>query len=118
MPFIMSFDNINYNLNLLQEECGEVGVIASKILRFGLISYNPYDPEMQRNYQLLEQELGDILAIIDILIDNDIGITPEGLQEAKLRKLAKLPRFYSGEFANNTSGMYQNHHQGDGDKNA
>lgn len=114
----MTFDNINYNLNLLQEECNEVGAMASKILRFGLMSYNPYDPEQKRNYQLLEQELGDVLALIDILIENDIGITPEGLQEAKLRKLAKLPKFYFGEFATNTSGMYQNHHQGDGDENA
>lgn len=113
----MSFDNINYNLNLLQEECNEVGAMASKILRFGLMSYNPYDPERAFNYQLLQQELGDVLALIDILVENDIGITYEGLQEAKLRKLAKLQRFYSGMFAENISGMYQKHHQGDGEQN-
>ena len=51
---------------ILQEECAEVVVAVSKIGRFGMDNFKPGKPKTNREH--LEEELGDVLAMIDILI--------------------------------------------------
>jgi len=96
------FDNINTNLLLLSEECKEVGMCCSKALRFGLMDVDPDNPLAVPKYVQLEQEIGDVLALIDILKSNDIGLTDEGIEAAKQRKFKKLAGYY-GAFVVNTS---------------
>lgn len=72
-------------LLILQEECSEVTQATSKCFRFGM---NGMYLE-QSNRDRLEQELGDVLAMIDILILQG-EISEEHLQAAKGRKFKKL----------------------------
>jgi hypothetical protein len=90
------------NLHLLSEECKEVGMVCSKAMRFGLTDTDPDAENAKPKYQLLEQELGDIAALVDILLNNKIGISVEGIMAAKQRKLDKLAKYY-GDFAVNKS---------------
>lgn len=78
-------------LNILQEECAEVIQAASKIKRFGI--NNRKDGEELNNLQNLEMELGDVLALVDLLRNAGIGITDEGLERAKMAKMARLSRY-------------------------
>jgi NTP pyrophosphatase (non-canonical NTP hydrolase) len=72
---------------VLQEECAEVIQAVSKINRFGMHG------EWQgiTNRQSLITEIGDVLAIIKVLMnETDINITERDLElavEAKLKKL-------------------------------
>ena len=72
---------------ILQEECAEVIQAVSKINRFGR------DTEWQgvTNKEHLAVELGDLIAVIKILVEEtDINITTDDLElavEAKLNKL-------------------------------
>jgi hypothetical protein len=102
VKYLEKFNNINMNLLLLDEECKEVGMCCSKALRFGLTDTDPDNPSAVPKYVQLEQEIGDVLAIVDILLHNNIGITQEGLNAAKLRKLQKLASYY-GDFVVNKS---------------
>jgi NTP pyrophosphatase (non-canonical NTP hydrolase) len=78
-------------LIILQEECAEVIVEISKCFRFGP------DQMMQgvdvTNIQRLEKELGDLLAMVELLVDKDIGVTTEGLELAKKAKFEKLKKW-------------------------
>lgn len=78
-------------LTILQEECAEVIVEVSKCFRFGP------DQMMEgtdtTNIQRLEKELGDLQAMIELLIDNKVGVTKEGLKSAKLNKFEKLKKW-------------------------
>ena len=76
-------------LNILQEECAEVIQAVSKISRFGLDNYKPGKPKTNREH--LEEELGDMLAMIDILHSMDIVsyANIERAQSAKIEKLKK-----------------------------
>ena len=75
-------------LTILQEECAEVIVEVSKCFRFGP------DQMMEgvdvTNIQRLQKELGDLQAMIELLVDNNVGITIQGLKEAKKAKFKKL----------------------------
>lgn len=73
-------------LDILQEECGELIVSASKVRRFGLDSIYK-DGKSQRHN--LVQELGDVMLMIDLLVDNGV-LTKEELQQASLKKQDKL----------------------------
>ena len=79
--------NVQTVMAVLQEECAEVIQAVSKINRFGM------DSEWQgvTNKQSLVTEIGDVLAIICVLMEEtDINITEEDLEiavEAKLKKL-------------------------------
>jgi NTP pyrophosphatase (non-canonical NTP hydrolase) len=72
-------------LLILQEECSEVIQATSKCFRFGLNGM--YLKESNRDR--LEQEIGDVLAMIDIL-DRQGEISWTRLLEAKHRKFKKL----------------------------
>jgi len=74
-------------MGVLTEECAEVIQAVSKINRFGMHG----EWQGVTNKQALVTEIGDVLAIIKVLIkETDINITEEDLEiavEAKLKKL-------------------------------
>ena len=72
-------------LLILQEECSEVIQATSKCFRFGINGM--YLKESNRDR--LEQEIGDVLAMIDIL-SNQGEISLDRINEAKQRKFKKL----------------------------
>ena len=75
-------------LLILQEECAEVVQATSKCFRFGLNGMYLQESNRER----LEQEIGDVLAMIDILTDQG-EISLERLLEAKQRKFKKLSQW-------------------------
>jgi len=75
-------------LALLIEELGEAQQIAGKILRHGYESVNPFEPSYT-NRQRLVQELGDILVVLDFLIDSD-DIKQSDLDDRKRVKHHKI----------------------------
>lgn len=78
-------------LNILQEECAEVIQAASKIKRFGLIG-KPTNTT-KTNKESLEMELGDVLALIDLVKGAGLGVTEEGIERARIDKMERLSRF-------------------------
>lgn len=86
------FNDINKNLEILAEECAEVIQIKSKIIRFGMDDVHPNRGKSNR--EALEQELGDVLSMIDILIDNGV-LDKENIRKAKHRKTEKLKEWYT-----------------------
>jgi|688.fasta_scaffold1511009_1 NTP pyrophosphatase (non-canonical NTP hydrolase) len=77
-------------LDILQEECAEVIVEVSKCRRFGLNSVHYSHGIPHRT--MLERELGDVLAMIDILVDQGI-VDPDALDTAKKLKRQKLQQW-------------------------
>jgi NTP pyrophosphatase (non-canonical NTP hydrolase) len=76
---------------ILSEECAEVAKEVSKIMRFGPDQIKP--GKDKTNIQVLEEELGDLIAMIELLVDKDIGVTSEGLELAKKAKFEKLKKW-------------------------
>jgi NTP pyrophosphatase (non-canonical NTP hydrolase) len=74
-------------LLITQEECAEVTQAVSKCFRFGLDNFKPGKP--LTNAQHLEGEIGDLLAMIDLLKFYNV-ISDEGLNKAKKAKIEKL----------------------------
>ena len=77
-------------MNILGEECAEVIQAISKCNRFGLNNFKPGKPKT--NLQHLEEELGDLLAMIDILHDMDV-VSWNNLEAAKAAKIEKLKKW-------------------------
>lgn len=75
-------------LTILQEECAEVIVEISKCFRFGP------DQMMheldETNIQRLQKELGDLTAMIELLVDKNVGVSFEDINVAKQKKFEKL----------------------------
>ena len=84
-------DDIREILLILQEECAEVTQAISKCFRFGP---DQIKPGIDRtNIDMLEEELGDLLAMIDIVVWKDVGIDWQGLNDAKKKKFEKLKQW-------------------------
>lgn len=83
-------------LDLVQEECAEIIQIISKIRRFGLDSYNPYDTERKSNQHLLNDELGDLCLLIRILEEEQIAcpLHIEDRIDWKTEKLKKYTKLF------------------------
>jgi NTP pyrophosphatase (non-canonical NTP hydrolase) len=79
-------------LGILQEECAEVIVEVSKIRRFGLDELSWHTNLSHRS--TLEMEVGDMLAMVDILIEQGI-IDQDKLNLAKSNKIEKLKKWTS-----------------------
>ena len=77
-------------MNILSEECAEVIQAISKVHRFGLDNFKPGKPKTNREH--LEEEVGDMLAMIDILMVNDI-VSWGKLHQAKRAKIEKLKKW-------------------------
>ena len=78
-------------LVILQEECAEVIQAVSKCYRFGLYNQHKSGATQRAN---LELEVGDMLALVDILVDQGV-IDLNNLQTAKLNKVEKLKKWSS-----------------------
>lgn len=81
-------------LDILQEECAEVIVEVSKCRRFGLDSAH-YKTGVKHSV-MLETEVGDVLALVDILIDQGVidVTTLEIAKDAKKEKLKRWSKIY------------------------
>ena len=80
-------------LLITQEECAEVTQAISKVFRFGLNERWP-EPIDPTNKERLEEEAGDLLCMIDIMVENGI-ISDEKLNKAKNNKRQKLKNWSS-----------------------
>ena len=78
-------------LLILQEECAEVTQAISKCFRFGPDQVKP--GKNYTNVQMLQEELGDLLAMIELLVKKDVGVTDNGLMRAKKNKFDKLKQW-------------------------
>lgn len=78
-------------LNILQEECAEVIQAASKIKRFGVVG-KPINTTLT-NKESLEMELGDVLALVDLLTGSGLGVTREGIEAARQNKMQRLAKY-------------------------
>ena len=81
---------IQETLDILQEECAEVIVEVSKCRRFGLESIH-YKTNL-KHATMLENEIGDVLAMVDILLDQGV-ISQDNLDVAKQNKKLKLKKW-------------------------
>ncbi len=72
-------------LLITQEECAEVTQAISKVFRFGMED----EYKGQTNREHLEEELGDLMCMIELLIENGI-VSEAALITAKNEKLNKL----------------------------
>ena len=76
-------------LNILQEEAAEVVVAASKVMRFGIDTVH----EGHTNRTRLAQEIGDVTAMIDLLVALNVGISHADVEIARKSKLSKLIKY-------------------------
>jgi len=83
-------EQILETLGILQEECAEVIVEVSKIRRFGIDSVH-YKTHTTHK-KMFESEVGDVLAMVDILIQQGI-LDIRSLEEAKSAKKQKLKQW-------------------------
>lgn len=72
-------------LLITQEECAEVTQAISKVFRFGMES----EHKGQTNREHLEEEIGDLMCMIDLLIDSGM-VSEAAVMAAKSEKLNKL----------------------------
>jgi NTP pyrophosphatase (non-canonical NTP hydrolase) len=79
-------------LALLSEELGEVQQIIGKILRHGLESRNPLIDGAETNRQLLEREIGDVGAAVELLMAQQV-VDEYRVDGSVLNKLAKVHRW-------------------------
>ena len=77
-------------MDILQEECAEVIQAVSKISRFGFDNFKPGKPKTNRQH--LEEEIGDVLAMIDILHSMDI-VSYNNIEKAQAAKIEKLKQW-------------------------
>ncbi len=73
-------------LVITQEECAEVIQEISKCFRFGID--NNHKSGLPHR-EVLEQEIGDLLCMLDLCIKNGI-VSEVGILEAKVKKVEKL----------------------------
>ena len=77
-------------LLITQEECAEVTQAISKCFRFGMDQIKPGKSKTNREH--LEEELGDLLAMLHLL--SDFGIVDiRNLEIAHMNKIEKLKQW-------------------------
>jgi NTP pyrophosphatase (non-canonical NTP hydrolase) len=86
-------NDLRETLLILQEECAEVTQAISKCFRFGPDQIKP--GKKYTNIQMLQEELGDLLAMIELLTDLNVGVTNEELEVYKKKKFNKLKQWSS-----------------------
>lgn len=88
---IMNRSQTQEVLDILQEEAAEVIQAVSKIRRFGWDNNHPDSPD-QNNLEHLEEELGDMQAMIEILMELDVA-SWGNVTVAKRAKIEKLKKW-------------------------
>jgi NTP pyrophosphatase (non-canonical NTP hydrolase) len=81
-------DNLREIMLILQEECAEVAQAVSKCMRFGPDQMKP--GKERTNISMLEEEIGDLFAMVELLVDLNVGVTVNGVHQAKINKFSKL----------------------------
>lgn len=76
-------------MTILMEECAELSVAASKIIRFG---------ESKENLLRLQEEVGDVMCMLNLLHEHDFVSWVDVDQQAD-RKYEKLKMFSDLELA-------------------
>lgn len=84
-------DNLREILLILQEECAEVTQAVSKCFRFGPDQLKP--GKERTNIDMLQEEIGDLFAMVELLTDLDVGVSVDGIQKAKEKKFEKLKQW-------------------------
>ena len=77
-------------MDILQEECAEVIQAVSKISRFGIDNFKPGKAKTNREH--LEEELGDMIAMICILEKMGV-VNQDALETATKAKIQKLKKW-------------------------
>lgn len=77
-------------LLITQEECAEVSQAISKVFRFGFEDCHPVTKINNREH--LEEELGDLMCMIDLLIDSGV-VSESAVMTAKHEKMMKLEKW-------------------------
>jgi NTP pyrophosphatase (non-canonical NTP hydrolase) len=77
-------------LSIAQEECAEVIQAISKCFRFGLDNVKPGKPKTNREH--LEEELGDLMAMLNIMCDKGL-VNYDAIEEAARAKVQKLKQW-------------------------
>lgn len=77
-------------LLIAQEECAEVTQAISKCFRFGLDNVKPGKPKTNREH--LEEEAGDLLCMIQLMIEKGI-LNETAVEQASLEKRLKLQKW-------------------------
>lgn len=84
-------NNEQYLLIKLDEECKEIGMVASKSMQFGLNS-NDNGKLLITNKEHLFKEINDLLATIEMLNEEcDLGFSP--CKEAIAAKKEKIKKY-------------------------
>lgn len=83
-------DRQNEILLIAQEECAEVTQVISKVLRFGLLNSHP--AEGKTNQERLEEEVGDLQCMIDLLCESRL-VDREFVNRAATAKRYKLQKW-------------------------
>jgi len=78
-------------LLILQEEAIEVAKEVSKIMRFGPDQIAP--GKELTNMQRLQDELGDLYAMVELLTKQKVGVSTNGISVAKKAKFQKLKQW-------------------------
>jgi len=87
----MMNDQIEEILHITQEECAEVVQAISKVFRFDFDNRYP-ENNQNTNREHLEEEIGDLLCMVDILIEKCI-ISDSNVNKARHAKRDKLKRW-------------------------
>lgn len=89
----MQQDQIDFEpLDIMCEECAETIQAVSKIRRFGFDNHNPMVTPVKTNREHLIEELGDLLAMIEI-VQKVYDLDEWLLTEAKNKKFRKLKKW-------------------------
>jgi NTP pyrophosphatase (non-canonical NTP hydrolase) len=84
-------DQTREALLITQEECAEVTQAISKVFRFGFDTRWP-DDKSPSNRDKLEEEIGDLLTMIDILVEKCI-LSDNNINQARINKKEKLKKW-------------------------
>lgn len=76
-------------LDMVIEECSEVIQAISKVKRFGL---DDGWGNKQSNRQQLETEIGDLMCLISILVDNKV-LDHDAIEVARFKKFLKMEQW-------------------------
>ena len=86
----MENDKEHEIMAITQEECAECIQVISKINRFGFTSKHP--EKLITNREHLEEEVGDLLAMIDLMLENNI-VAWANVNKARRKKFEKLQKW-------------------------